>query len=200
MGHERSDTPPILGGLKRLSHLGQIPTTNSPFFCSFGNNGYNTPEKTRLHGHSRHNKTTTHHKRTQPRCNKPTSTSGPLTRRRVIIHVEDHTPPKPTDRRSTYRLLRTPQDSLQHSCLIYDQNPLEKCSNLSSPHNYHPSTKWNAIEKNKTTPNPQTATLPTLSSTAVALEHKGPGGQTTWFVSRSYQQDPTTLPANHNLK
>ena len=91
MGHERSDTPPILGGLKRLSHLGQIPTTNSPFFCSFGNNGYNTPEKTRLHGHSRHNKTTTHHKRTQPRCNKPTSTSGPLTRRRVIIHVEDHT-------------------------------------------------------------------------------------------------------------
>ena len=137
MGHERSDTPPILGGLKRLSHLGQIPTTNSPFFCSFGNNGYNTPEKTRLHGHSRHNKTTTHHKRTQPRCNKPTSTSGPLTRRRVIIHVEDHTPSKPTDKGSTYRLLRTPQDSLRHSCLIYDQNPLEKCFNHTKSTDNH---------------------------------------------------------------
>ena len=47
-----------------------------------------------------------------PGVTSQTLTSGPLTRRRVIIHVEDHTPPpKPIGRQSTYRLLRTHQDS-----------------------------------------------------------------------------------------
>ena len=72
-----------------------------------------------------------------PGVTSQTLTSGPLTRRRVIIHVEDHTPSKPTDKGSTYRLLRTPQDSLRHSCLIYDQNPLEKCFNHTKSTDNH---------------------------------------------------------------
>ena len=68
---------------------GQTPTTYL-FFRQ--NKGCNTPGKTSRNGQSRHNR---HHKRTQPWCTKPhTSTSGPLSRRRVTIHVEDHKHPE----------------------------------------------------------------------------------------------------------
>ena len=84
---------------------GQTPTTYL-FFRQ--NKGCNTPGKTSRNGQSRHNR---HHKRTQPWCTKPhTSTSGPLSRRRVTIHVEDHKPPK-TNRQAT-NTQTTPQTRL----------------------------------------------------------------------------------------
>jgi len=92
---------------------GQTPTTYL-FFRQ--NKGCNTPGKTSRNGQSRHNR---HHKRTQPWCTKPhTSTSGPLSRRRVTIHVEDHKPPK-TNRQAT-NTQTTPQTRLttnfKHIC------------------------------------------------------------------------------------
>ena len=87
---------------------GQTPTTYL-FFRQ--NKGCNTPGKTSRNGQSRHNR---HHKRTQPWCTKPhTSTSGPLSRRRVTIHVEDHKPPEPIGGIQHTRLLRNHKDSLQ---------------------------------------------------------------------------------------
>ena len=63
-----------------------------------------TTDKTRLNGQYRRSKPTTLAE--QPQCTSQTSTSGPLIRRRVIIHVEDNTP-KPANRLPTHRLFRT---------------------------------------------------------------------------------------------
>ena len=83
---------------KDLSHDGQIPTTY-PFF-----------RQQWLQPHQQ-DQTTRPIQAEQPRCKEPTSTSGPLIRRRVIIYVEDHTRPgQATDRQTIPHI---PKDTMK---------------------------------------------------------------------------------------
>ena len=108
-GHNKISTPthgtqkwiwytnPPRMDLKDLSHDGQTPITY-PFRQQWLQP--TKPDQCQY----RRNKPTTQAE--QPRWTSQTSTSGPLIRRRVIIHVEDNTP-KPANRLPTHRLFRT---------------------------------------------------------------------------------------------
>ena len=98
---------PHLDGLKRF-----ISWWPNPYHIptSFGNNGYNYTNKTRLHSQSRRSKPTTQGE--QPRCYKPTSTSGPLINRRVIIHIKDHTPQANRQATNIQTIPHTPRDTM----------------------------------------------------------------------------------------
>ena len=78
-----------------------------PHTCFFGKTKAATHQE-RLHGTANPDTTdiTSGH---NPGAQSHTSTSGPLIRRRVTIHVEDHKPPEPIGRHPTYKTTPQPQ-------------------------------------------------------------------------------------------
>ena len=85
----QSDSPPIPGGLTYLSHpwpnpyhISVLSAKQKATIHQEGLDETATPDTTDIT--SGHNPGITSH----------TPTSGPFTRRRVMIHVEDHKPPK----------------------------------------------------------------------------------------------------------
>ena len=100
MGHkQQSDTPTKPGWTKKIYLMMAKSLPRTPFF-----------RQQWLQTHQQ-DQTTRPIQAEQPRCNEPTSTSGPLIRRRVIIYVEDHTRPgQATDRQTIPHI---PKDTMK---------------------------------------------------------------------------------------
>ena len=156
-----------------------------------------TTDKTRLNGQYRRSKPTTLAE--QPQCTSQTSTSGPLIRRRVIIHVEDHTPQANRQATNKQTIPHTPRDIMTFA--PHKKNPkLLMFSSLSIPHYLHPSAEQSVLSKNKYHGQP---ILTTTQLPLSFINSSHPGTQrtkasTTWIVARLHQRYPSTSSAIHD--